>query len=424
LSRKETLPGIRARSRPWGPVVLFWLSTIAVNASTVAVLAVLSRHQLEGGLPALSAVLGLSLVIAVAPGALQLRAAANVAEGRPAPRPPWQLFGPLSVALLLLAPFVAWAVSIPVIAGVLLALQLPPAVALSVCRGELIGSRQFGAAAVNLTVEASVRLVAGIGLGLLWGSIGIAAGLALATVVALAVVWHRHELGAPALGGAVVASGIALASVGLLANLDLLLAPRVLGEAGADRFDAAALAAQGIFIALFAASWIAVPGARARAGTSREALGPVAFTLLLGVLGSILLLPLRPLVGEILARADPAVVILLPLALSKAMAGATAVAVSVTVARDVRGPWAAPLLASVVLVAVAIAVRPGTDLLALLVLAAQALALVLATIRMLADPPPARHDELADANAVGRMASSRRELAGEPQFRARPQAHA
>lgn len=223
MSREEALPRLGAgapprrrllaRGRSLTPVVLFWTSTLAVNASTVAVVAFLSHHQVSGGLPEASAVLALSLVIAVAPGALQLRAAADVAEAQPTPRPPWRLFGPLSVGLLLLAPLVAWAVSIPVIAAVLVALQLPPAVALSVCRGELIGSRRFGAAGLNLSVDAIVRLVAGVGLGLLWGATGIAAALALATLVALVVVWHRHELGAPALGGAVVVSGVALASV-------------------------------------------------------------------------------------------------------------------------------------------------------------------------------------------------------------------
>lgn len=383
----RTSPGIRARSKPVAAVVLFWVSTIAVNASTVAVLAVLSRHNLDGGLAALSAVLSLSLVIAVAPGALQLRAASDVAGGQPTPRPPWRLFGPLSLALLLFAPLIALAVSIPMAAAVLLALQLPPAVALSVCRGELIGSRRFGAVGGNLMIEALVRLVAGIALGLLWGPSGIAAGLALATVTALAAVWHRHQLGAPALSETVVASGLALASVGLLANLDLLLAPRALGQTGADRFDAAALAAQGIFLALFAASWIAVPGAIERAGTKAAALRPLALTLLLGVFGTLLLLPLRPLVGEILGRESPAVVILLPLALSKAMAGATAVAVSVAVARGVRRPWSAPLLASIALVVVSAVLHPGVDLLALLVLGCQSLALLLATMRMLADPP-------------------------------------
>lgn len=407
MSREEALPRLGAgapprrrllaRGRSLTPVVLFWTSTLAVNASTVAVVAFLSHHQVSGGLPEASAVLALSLVIAVAPGALQLRAAADVAEAQPTPRPPWRLFGPLSVGLLLLAPLVAWAVSIPVIAAVLVALQLPPAVALSVCRGELIGSRRFGAAGLNLSVDAIVRLVAGVGLGLLWGATGIAAALALATLVALVVVWHRHELGAPALGGAVVVSGVALASVGLLANIDLLLAPRVLGQGGADNFDVAALPAQGIFLALFAASWLAVPGARARARTVREALGPVASTLLLGAAGTIVLILLRPIVGEILGRADPPVEILLPLAVAKAMTGATAVAVNVAVARCVRRPWAAPLLAVIALAAVAAAVRPDAHQLALLVLGAQALALALATARMLAStaaPPKDVADSL------------------------------
>ena len=74
---------LRARSRPVGAIVWFWTSTIAVNVSTVVVLAVLSHSTLEGGLAAVSAVLGLSLIAAIAPGALQLRAATDVAAGCP-----------------------------------------------------------------------------------------------------------------------------------------------------------------------------------------------------------------------------------------------------------------------------------------------------------------------------------------------------
>ncbi len=401
MSLTASLPGLRARSAPAAGVVWFWASTIAVNVSTVAVLAVLSHNGLEGGLAAVSAVLGLSLVIAIAPGALQLRAAADVASGLPAPRPPWRLFGPLSLGLALAAPLIAWAVSIPAIAMLALALQLPPAVALSVRRGELIGRRRFGAAGANFMIDASVRLLAGAGLGLLWGATGIAVGLSLATLAALAAIRNRDQLGAPALGGTVLASGLALASVGLLANLDLLLAPRVLGPA-ADRFDVAALAAQGIFLALFAASWVAVPGARARAGSVLEAVRPVGLTLLLGVLGTALLLPLRSLVGEILARPDPELALLVPLGVAKAMAGATAVAVNVAVARGLRRSWAAPLLASIALAAVAAAIEPGAGALALGVLAAQAVALALAAAQMLSDPAPATREGLVRSDATAR----------------------
>jgi arabinofuranan 3-O-arabinosyltransferase len=373
-----------AQVRSFVPVGLFWTGTLALNASTVVVLAILSHHGVEGGLPGVSAVLALSLVMAVVPGALQLRAAADAAELGRAPRVPWRFFAPICLLVLVASPLVAWGASIPLVAGILVALQLPPAITLSVFRGELIGRRRFGAAGANLLIDASVRLTAGIALGLAWGPAGVAAALVLATLAALATVWGRTDLGTIAAGRPVLASGLALAAVGLLANVDLLLAPRVLGHAGADRFDVAALPAQGIFVALFAASWVAIPGARERAQTTRQALRPVASTLMLGAGGTLALLLLRPFLGEVVGRSDPATSILIPLAIAKAMVAACAVSVNVAVARGVRGAWVAPLAATGLLAMLAVILQPGAVPLAYLVLAGEAAALLVATARMLA----------------------------------------
>lgn len=369
------------------PVAVFWIGTLGLNASTVAVLAVLSTHDVRGGLPGISAVLALSLVMAVVPGALQLRAAADTAERLRAPRVPWGVFMPICLLVLLAAPLVAWGASIPLVSGIIVALQLPPAIALSVYRGDLIGRRDFGAAGANLLIDATVRLLAGIVLGLAWGPTGVAAALVLATLAALAAVRGRAVLGAPAAGMPLLASGLALAAVGLLANVDLLLAPRILGHAGADRFDVAALPAQGIFVALFAASWIAIPGARARAQTMREALSPVASTLILGGAAALLLLALRPVIGALLGRPDPAASILLPLGIAKAMAAACAVSVNVAVARGLRRPWLAPLAATALLTLFAVIMQPGAVTLAYVVLSGEAAALLVATVRMLFPRP-------------------------------------
>ena len=377
---------LRERVVALAPAVLFWGGTLAVNASTVAVLAVLSHQRAAGGLPDASVVLGLSLVTAVAPGAVQLRAAADTAAGRRGLRTPWRLVAPAAGALLVAAPLIAWAVSIPTPAAVLLGLQLPVAIALAVRRGELIGGRRFAAAGANLMIDAGGRLVAGIALGLALGAAtGIAGALLLATLLAFAAVWDRAAAATTPLTEGLASSAAALAAVGLLANADLLLAPRVLGNAGADRFDVAALPAQGIFLVLFAASWLAVPGARERVG-ARRALAPVALTLLVGALGALLLVPLRPVVAQLLDRPEPSIALLGPLALAKAMIGATAVAVNVAVARGARRPWRAPLVATALLAVAAAAVAPGAEGLALLVLGAQTGALVAAAAVMTARP--------------------------------------
>jgi arabinofuranan 3-O-arabinosyltransferase len=381
-----TRRALRDRAVGFASPALFWSGTLAVNAATVAVLAVLSHRRAAGGLPGASVVLGLSLVTAVAPGAVQLRAAADTAAGRPALRAPWRLAAPAAAALVLSAPLIAWAVSIPTAAAVLVGLQLPMAIALAVPRGALIGSRRFAAAGANLMVDAGGRLVAGIALGLALGAAtGIAAALLVATLLALAVLWDR-EAGATKPIEGLASSAAALAAVGLLANADLLLAPRVLGDAGAERFDVAALPAQGIFLVLFAASWLAVPGARHRAGAT--ALHPVALTLLAGAVGAMLLMALRPVVAALLDRPQPSVGLLAPLALAKAMIGATAVAVNVAVARSARRPWRAPLIATLLLAGTAALATPGPEGLAFLVLAAQAAALVAAAAVMTARPRP------------------------------------
>jgi arabinofuranan 3-O-arabinosyltransferase len=393
-----------AQVRSLMPVALFWAGTLALNASTVVVLAILSNHDVQGGLPGVSAVLALSLVMAVIPGALQLRAAADAAELGRAPRVPWRLFAPICLLALVAAPLVAGGASIPLVAGVLVALQLPPAIALSVFRGDLIGRRRFSAAGANLLIDACVRLTAGVALGLAWGPTGVAAALVLATFAALAAVWGRTDLGTIAAGRPVLTSGLALAAVGLLANVDLLLAPRVLGHAGADRFDVAALPAQGIFVALFAASWIAIPRARERAQTTRQALGPVASTLVLGAAGTLVLLLLRPFIGEVLGRPDPATSILIPLAVAKGMAAGCAVSVNVTVARGVRRAWLAPLTATGLVALLAVILQPGATQLAYLVLAGEAAALLVATARMLAPGPAANPSAPSPSSAETREA--------------------
>jgi hypothetical protein len=120
----------------------FWFSSLAVGGATFLVLAILSPHLRSGGLAAVSAVLGLSYVIAVPPGAIQLRATAAAGADGPdlALRPPRLLFiGALG--LLAISPLLAHALKIPVAALVLGAVQLPLSSALGSGRGSFIGHR-------------------------------------------------------------------------------------------------------------------------------------------------------------------------------------------------------------------------------------------------------------------------------------------
>ncbi len=74
-------------------MALFWISSMAVGGTTFLVLAMLWPHLPWGGLAVVSAVLGLSYVLAVRPGAIQRRATAAAGTRGPdlALRAPWLL---------------------------------------------------------------------------------------------------------------------------------------------------------------------------------------------------------------------------------------------------------------------------------------------------------------------------------------------
>ena len=71
-------------SRPstTGSAVL-WFGTVAYGASTVALLAVLSRHVSEAGFTAIAALLGLAFVVSLVPAGIMLRQHVLVADGHP-----------------------------------------------------------------------------------------------------------------------------------------------------------------------------------------------------------------------------------------------------------------------------------------------------------------------------------------------------
>ena len=73
-----------------GSAVL-WIGTVAYGASTVALLAVLSRHASKTGFTSIAALLGLAFVVSLIPSGITLRSASLVADGRP---PPVLSFGP------------------------------------------------------------------------------------------------------------------------------------------------------------------------------------------------------------------------------------------------------------------------------------------------------------------------------------------
>lgn len=364
----------RVRTRP-GQVGLFWASSLTFGASSFAVLAVLARHVGPGQFAAATAVFGLVFVAAVVPSAVQLRAAALRGTGR-GKQVPWRTVGMLALGLLALSPVLGPVLRLPAGAVALVVAQILPAVALGALRGALIGDRRLAAAAANLGVEAAARFVAGVGLALAWASTGLAAGLLVATLVGLAVVPRS-----PAARGArraapvtpFVPTVLALGGMMLLANIDIILAPSALGDVAADAYDIAAVPSRWVFGGLLALGWLAVPGARRRARPLLPALAAV----LLGVVGTGVLVVLRPLIGVLLGRPAPDALLLALLGLAMAAAAGTSVCVHLAVTLGAARPWL-PLSVTAAAVAVFAVTRPDPLGLGGAVLAAHAIALALA----------------------------------------------
>ena len=130
------------------------MANVAVAGSTFVVLAVLSHHFGAGELSAASVVLGLITVVAVVPGAVQLRSTAVAAAGTESVRPPWRVAAGAGATLAVVSPLLAAMLSVPVVAVLLVAVELLFAVPLSVARGTLIGRGELGMAGLSFALEA------------------------------------------------------------------------------------------------------------------------------------------------------------------------------------------------------------------------------------------------------------------------------
>ncbi len=362
--------------------ILFWGSSLVFGASSLGVLAVLSHHLAPGGFAATSAVFALAFVTAVVPSSIQLRAAAMRGAGGNGDTVPWRAVWAITGALLVAAPALGPVLALPSAAVALVAVQIVPSVALGARRGALIGGRWLTAAGASLGVEAVVRFVAGVAMGLAWQGAGVAAALALATLVALAVVPRSEDLAISADGLVTpfVPTVLSLGALMLLANIDVIVAPAALGATAADSYDLAAVPAKGILAGLLAAGWLAVPGARSRRGP-RHVLAPVGATVLLGLAAAVAVVALRPLIALLFGRAEPDALLLVLLAVAMAAAAGTSVCVHLAVALGAPRPWI-PTAAASAAIALLASTHPAPQLLAAGVLAVHVAALLI-SLRML-----------------------------------------
>jgi hypothetical protein len=370
-------------------VAAFWVSSLSVGLAAFVVLAVLARTGAPGELAAASAVIGVSFVIAVVPGAIQLRGAASAAAGDPHTRLPARFVG-ISTAVLLIASWpVAEALGVPAPALALLAPQYAAACLASAQRGRAVGLADHRRASESMASEAAIRIIAGVGLGATLGATGLALSLVLGSAGAalLGRRWAGPALPMPA--GGLVAPAAGVGALMLLVNLDAFLAPRLLGATGADGYAAAELPARGVFFALFALSWLSVPAA-ARAARRAQLMVPLAGVLGLGAAAGLTLLLVRPLLPIALGDPAPPADLLATLVAAMTLAAALATALAMAVARDVGAPWWPTLLAAAVLAAALLAVPPTPERTAALVLAATGASLLATTLLVLRSLPGRR----------------------------------
>lgn len=322
-------------------IAVFWLSVIAVPASSVLTIVALSRHLAPGDLAKVSIVFSLSFVAAVLPMAAQSQAAADASAHGAAGRLHWRPIQVTALACAVASPVLAHALGLPTLAVLLPVAQVIPAVGVGAARGQLIAHRSYGAAAANHVIEAAVRAVAGIVLGLAFGATGVAASLLFAAVAAYGflprVAWDRERT--LVLPTALIASALLTVSI----HLDVFLAPRFLG-ADADAYAVAALPSKGVFLALMAAGWLVIPGAVSYT-RSRDAVRPVVLTAAAGVVLTFFAVMATPLMGVLLGRGTPDRWLVAVLGLAMAAGAGNWVCLQIRLARGSTTLWRPAALA-------------------------------------------------------------------------------
>ena len=366
-----------ARSAATGGL-LFWAGTSAIGVSTVLLLALFSRHHREG-FSGLSTLFALFFVASLIPSGVPLRSAALAIDGAESPRMTATQLGSLVLAGIILSPLVAYLLHLPVLAVGFVAAQVIVAIHLAIRRGPLIAARRFPALGGNLFLESAARVVLCASAGLLWGLIGISAGLTAATAVAWLTVPGRSPASEVRQRPMTTMfhTWIALALLGLFVQLDILLAPSGLSKEAATHYDLAAVPSKGVYLVLAAASTFIFPYVRVRARRKTVILAALG-TLTLGLLVTAVLVPLRTTIGHILGQHPATPFLLITLGAAMSIGGATGIVINGGVAVGLARLWP-PLLPGILGLLAVWATRPSADFFATAFLAAQAGTLLIST---------------------------------------------
>jgi len=366
--------------RSWATTggLLLWAGTTSIGVSTVVILAVLSRHHHQG-FSGLSTLFSLFFIASLIPAGIPLRAAALAADGAQPPRMTATHLGALVLAGGVVSPLVAFVLHLPVLAVGFVSAQVIVAIQLAIRRGPLIAARRFSGLGGNLFLEAATRIVLCTSAGLFWGLTGLSAGLLAGTAVA----WLTLPGRSPATElkqrpmTTMFHTWIALALLGLLVQLDILLAPSGLSKEAATRYDLAAVPSKGVYLVLAAAGMFIFPYVRVRA-QRKTVIAAALATLLLGVAVTASLVPLRTFIAHILGQHPATPFLLITLGVAMSIAGATGIIINGGVALGMARPWP-PLLPGILGLLAVWAMRPSATVFASVVLGTQAGTLLIST---------------------------------------------
>jgi hypothetical protein len=317
-----------------------WMGTVIFGGSTVALLAVLSRHH-HTRFSALAAVLSLGFVVSLIPAGVQLRSASLVADGRPLPRLTFgqaTLIGALSLAI---APLLAFLLHVPFAASALVSIQMLIFIPLAAKQGGLLAKKQFRALGRNLVIEGAARFVMGAVGGLTLGVTGLAAGLCVGTVVALIMLPYPQS-GTKTEDRphtSLVNTSLSLALLGLYVQFDVLIAPSVLTHRSATTYDLAAVPSKGVYLVLLAAGPLLFPFVRRGEGRHRLVVWASLVSLGVGLAFTALLVTARPLIAGVLGQPKAGLPELGLLGAAMALAGVTGIVINTGVAKGVKRPW-------------------------------------------------------------------------------------
>ena len=353
-----------------------WMGTVIFGGSTVALLAVLSRHH-HTSFSALAAVLSLGFVVSLIPAGVQLRSASLVADGRPLPKltlGQGVVIGGVSLAI---APLLAYLLHVPVAASALVSVQMLIFIPLAAKQGGLLARQRFRALGKNLVIEGVARFVMGAVGGLAFGVTGLAAGLCIGTIVALiALPYPRTRTKTTDRPRtSLVDTSLSLALLGLYVQFDVLIAPSVLARNGASTYDLAAVPSKGVYLVLLAAGPLLFPFVRRGEGRRRLVIGASVVGFGVGVVFTALLLAARPFIATILGQPEAGATELGLLGVAMALAGVTGIVINTGVARGLRRPWP-PLIMGLAVLLLSWPFHPSATEFAVIVAASQAVTAV------------------------------------------------